>query len=289
MANPRPKSPKPNITPSGTNPIEEAIGERATENPRKKTPKEMTEDLKTQMQFPKEIQTEQIPQNPSEIPDVPSPQEMLTLEELNRQTEERLQDQYPEDEPQVGTNPQESITVPQETTTIPVSKPDPQPQGVVPSSPASPVETINAGVSEVIEKATAEDLPDLPAEEIPNPGDFKIQIPAEDVELTNLKKYILEDGFNEAAVAFHIVTLCAQPLVTTSTTTWAFKNRANIPEMVLALLKKGGYLEGIWPSLKIVMSDNAGNPAWASGVAMTIAFFDTIRILPVLTELENDS
>ena len=112
--------------------------------------------------------------------------------------------------------------------------------------------------------------------------------PADDVELTALRKYILEDGFVVATVAFYIVSLCAQPMTTPSTTTWDFKDRAMIPDMVLALLNKNGYLEGIWPSLKIIMGSNAGNSAWTAGVATTIAFFDTIRMLPVLEELKNE-
>ena len=111
--------------------------------------------------------------------------------------------------------------------------------------------------------------------------------PAEDRELTALKKYILEDGFVLSTVAFHIVSLCAEPLTTPSTTTWDFIDRALIPDMVLALLNQPGYLEGIWPSLKIVMGSNAGNAAWTAGIATTIAFFDVIRTLPVLKELKQ--
>lgn len=116
----------------------------------------------------------------------------------------------------------------------------------------------------------------------------KYCIPAEDIELTALRKYILEDGFVLATVAFHIVTLCAQPMVTPSTTTWDFKDRANVPDMVLALLNQPGYLEGIWPSLRIVMGSNKGNSAWCAGIATTLAFFDTVRLLPTLKELQDE-
>lgn len=113
--------------------------------------------------------------------------------------------------------------------------------------------------------------------------------PAEDIELTALKKYIQEDGFVLATVAFHIVTLCAEPMTTPSTTTWDYKDRACVPDMVLALLNQPGYLEGIWPSLKIVMGTNKGNAAWCAGIATTIAFFDVIRTLPAIEELKNET
>lgn len=112
------------------------------------------------------------------------------------------------------------------------------------------------------------------------------KLPVEEKELVALRKYILEDGFVLNTVAFHIVTLCADPMTTPSTTTWDFKDRAEVPAMVLALLNQPGYLEGIWPSLRIVMGSNKGNSAWCSGIATTIAFFDVVRTLPALKELQ---
>ena len=246
------------------NPIEEAIGNRAK-------PKTPEEDFEESMAKTLPEITTPIPQNPSETPDEPSPQEMLTLEELNRQTVERLQDQYPEEKPPMTEIPitnvsGERVNVPQAAyppLKIPVSKPD-HPAQTKPSSPESPVETIDK-----------------------HPEIFKP--PAEDVELLALRKYIFEDGFVVATVAFHIVTLCAEPMTTPSTTTWDFADRAMIPEMVFALLNQPGYLEGIWPSLKIVMSSNKGNSAWCAGIATTLAFFDVIRTLPAIEELKQCS
>ncbi len=113
------------------------------------------------------------------------------------------------------------------------------------------------------------------------------ELPAEDKDLKAIKDYVLSNGFVPSAVAMHIVMLCSQPLVTPSTTAWDFKDRANIPDMVFAILKTPGYLEGIWPSLKIIMGTNVGNPAWCASIATTIAFFDCIRTLPTLKELKN--
>ena len=113
--------------------------------------------------------------------------------------------------------------------------------------------------------------------------------PAEDVELAALREHIFSKSFTPAGVAFHIVALCSQPLVTTSTTNWDFKDRASIPDMVHTLLRQPGYLEGIYPSLKVVMSDNVGNATWSAGIATTIAFFDVVRTIPTLKEMGKDS
>ena len=241
------------------NPIEEAIGARA---------KPKTEELKTG------YTAETFPRNPSKTQEEPSPSEMLTLEELNRQTEERLQE-YPEEE--IPQEPTTKIVTPKSE--IPVSKPDPQP-ATENSSLGSPPQKIE----EIDEYEDAEKREALPLE-----FTAMKNAPAEDIHLKALRDYIMDTGFTAAGVAFHIVALCSQPMTTPTTTTWDFKERASIPEMVFALLKQPGYIEGIWPSLQVVMADNKGNAVWTAGIATTIAFFDVIRTLPALKELSNEN
>uniref|UniRef100_A0A6M3JZB6 Uncharacterized protein n=1 Tax=viral metagenome TaxID=1070528 RepID=A0A6M3JZB6_9ZZZZ len=237
------------------NPIEEAIGDRV--NPKKGKLSDLPENA---------VLTP-VPQNPSEIPDEPSPSEMLALEELNRRTEERLQEQELEKE------------IP-----IPVSKPDPQLVAET-SSPELPPQS----EKEEITFMQGELDKEMQKKMFREAEDSVINQPAEDVELTALKKYIREDGFVPATVAFHIKILCAEPMTTPSTTTWDFADRAKIPEMVFALLNQPGYIEGIWPSLRIVMGSNKGNSAWSAGIAITIAFFDVIHLLPVIKEFKNEA
>ena len=230
---------------SEPNPIEEAIGNRT----KPKTP-----------------------ETPSLLRDAPeqplTQNEAANLEILNQRTEERLQDQYPEESsPEVKTAILE--------TQIPASQSDPLPVTKV-SSPESPPQENDESLESVVTANQKQN--EINESTLPS---------AEGKELTALKKYILEDGFVLATVAFHIVALCAQPMTTPSTTTWDFVDRAFIPDMVLALLNQPGYLEGIWPSLSVVMGSNKGNPAWCAGIATTIAFFDVIRTLPALKELKN--
>ena len=266
------------------NPIEEAIGNRA------KTTKDIPPIVKSK-QFQKLAETQ----------DVPSPSEMLTLEELNRQTEERLRD-----EPTIAEMATLGELGYQPKAKVPVLQPD-HPPVTKTSSPESPPQKIEKGlilpetvervfpckvehkIEEIDEYQDAEKKPQFELKEEISIRGCSINPPAEDIELTNLRKYILEDGFVLATVAFHIVSLCAQPMTTPSTTTWDFKDRAMIPDMVLALLNQPGYLEGIWPSLKIVMGSNKGNAAWTAGIATTIAFFDVVRTLPAIEELKNDT
>lgn len=272
---------------SEPNPIEVAIGGRANP-PAKLTTEELQKVAKDVKKEAVKGGSISIPLNPSVIPDEPSPQEMVTLEELNIQTMEKLQEEYPE-EPQAGTTPQESVTVPQETTTIPVSKPDRLPVTKTSSLESPPPQKIDKEFHPV-----AKPIPGI--EKLPS--DFKVKhtyetgiagcIPAEDKELTALRNHIMDSGFKASGVAYHIAALCSQPMTTPITSSWDFKDRAYIPEMVTALLKQPGYIEGIWPSLKVIMSDNRGNATWCAGIATTIAFFDVIRTLPALKELQNE-
>jgi len=141
-------------------------------------------------------------------------------------------------------------------------------------------------INEIDEYADAEKKPTL-AKMVGKKMAQTITPPAEDKHLTALRDYIMDTGFVASGVAFHIVALCSQPMMTPTTTTWDFRDRASIPDMVFSLLKQPGYIEGIWPSLVVVMADNKGNAAWTAGIATTIAFFDVIRTLPAIKELQN--
>lgn len=155
------------------------------------------------------------------------------------------------------------------------------------------VETYNKtadklGIPKIETRQDVDDKYKIILKELPTITVKYIDPPVEDKDLTALKAYILDNGFVVATVAMHIRMLCTSAMTTPSTTDWDFADRAHIPDLVFALLHQPGYLEGIWPSLSIIMSDNKANPAWTAGISMTIAFFDIIRTLPMLKELENE-
>lgn len=265
------------------NPIEKAIGKRA----------------KDPMTIPKAKEpTPSTNSPPNEVLDEPTQEEMLSLEDLNRQTEERLLNNNPTSEEE---HLQQQIKL-RETAeeTTPVSKPDPQPAIKTSTQESQPPQKSESDIQDVnkpnenldtLSAAKNQDAANasILAESLNQKKKEATKTPAEDEELTLLKEYILDNGFNESAVAMHIVMLCSQPLVTPLTTSWDFADRASIPDMVLNILKTSGYLEGIWPSLRIVMATNKANTAWTAEIAITLAYFDCIRTLPVLQEMQNDN
>ena len=253
---------------SKPNPIENAIGKRA----------KPTKDI------PKIVDNPNF-QTLAQIQDEPSPQELLTLEELNRQTVERLQDPYSEEETPMTEIPMTNVSG--KTVNVPqaaypsqktlVSKPDrlPVTKNSSEEYPPQKIEDNHKEHSIAIEELAKELNINL-IEQI---------APAEDIELVALRKFIMSTGFVLSTVAYHIVSLCSQPMVIPLTTTWDFRDRANVPDMVFALLKQPGYIEGIWPALKVVMGTNIGNETRTAGIATTMAFFDTVKMLPVLKEM----
>lgn len=294
------------------NPIEKAIGERAKET---------------------------TPSTLRDAPDQPLTQnEMVNLEELQRQTEERLREEPEEEIPlSVHLEPMMIVT----PKNPPVSKPDPQPvtghcsqesppQGkfekqiatdgklpqtqwvcpdcsVVITGPSYPklhecykgAVPINENTIGALDELVKQEIPDVGGvlkDDLDRGQTYPSQAfehlgnpPVEDKHLKALRDYILDTGFSVSGVAYHIVSLCSQPMTTPTTTSWDFRDRAMIPEMVFALLRQPGYIEGIWPSLKVVMADNKGNAIWTAGIATTIAFFDVIRTLPALKEMQNET
>ena len=304
MEKKKPTSPKPKLNPKGQNPIEEAIGDRA------KTPEDLKPVAKT---LPKPGQITylpgEIPETPSRVlrdaPDQPLTQnEMVDLEELNRQTEERFQNN---DEKRFPQEPTRTITTPK-SPQIPVSKPNPQPGTETSSQESQPPQKISywcptcdidlrdknsliahtcptsQEVDKIDEYQDAIKTQPTMAELMGQKMNEAAKPPAEDKDLVTLREYILDNGFTAAGVAMHIRVICAQPMVSTATPDWDFVDRAHIPDMVFALLRQPGYLEGIWPSLKIVMGTSKANSAWTAGIATTLAFFDVIRTLPTLKE-----
>ena len=264
------------------NPIETAIGKRAKPKEIPVAPSLPTQNTPTFAEV--------------KIQDEPSPQEMVTLEELNREAEERYQDPYPEEVqvevthtvPKVPILP---LTITTPKSPIPVSKPDLQP-ATENSSLESPPQKINdfkkGHAYDSGEEYTPDDNHvDMVISSVDEEKKTITLQPAEDIELAALRKFIMSTGFVLSTVAYHIVSLCSQPMMIPSTTTWDFKDRANVPDMVFALLKQPGYIEGIWPALKVVMGTNIGNETWTAGIATTLAFFDTVRMLPVLKEMKG--
>lgn len=110
----------------------------------------------------------------------------------------------------------------------------------------------------------------------------------EDSNLRKLREYIHGPEISVNWVQLQLTHLSRIPSAIPSMTLWAISPQVNIPKAVYAMLLMPGYLENIWPGLKLVMGTSQDNVEWATGVATTMAMFDVIKMLPYATKEGND-
>lgn len=123
-----------------------------------------------------------------------------------------------------------------------------------------------------------------------NGNDTRVPVinPAEEIGLSMLKEHIMSNGFNEAVVSMYLNLICASPNMVPSTTTWNMPKRERLPAMVYKTLIAPGFLDTIYPALKIVMGSNIGNTDWTASTSITFAFFGVIWTLPYILEMEKN-
>ena len=310
------------------NPIEKAIGKRAETPPQKTalpeplinklqplmkeeplTEKKLNEMIDSTLPPLKETTIHLSQETTIHSGEEPTPQEMTELEKLQQKTTELVGDEYPD-------SPMERVI--EKPKTPPAPKPE-SPSATMTSSqesleaPEIDNHEIHRSNFEKLalkessgypQKFTEEDVKDAQAamfaenelrmkqaSKQPTGGCGGIAgepTSAEEPELAVIRDYILSNGFNVAMVAMHLSVLCAQPTVVPSTTTWAMPHWERIPDMVYKTLTTPGFLENIYPALKVVMGSNIGNTAWSSEIAITFAFFGIIQTLPYVLEMEKN-
>ena len=272
-----------------TNPIENAVGKRGQEPPQEKMPP-----------FPipdgiKKARQQILAGAAAEISD----SEMMNLEGLQAETEERLQARIPETTPsppkmQVATTPgivlpppgtEESAARTGQTTSTLVPKPGDQ-FVIENSSQESPQSQTENEDEDTPRSFSSAELSPFVADAVAETQN-ELGAPAEEKQLVALKEHIASQGFNIATVGAHINILCSQPMVVPSITTWGFRGWHNLPEAVYLILVEPGFLDAIYPALKIVMGSNIGNVIWTSSIATTLAFFSIIQTLPFVLEAEK--
>jgi len=104
------------------------------------------------------------------------------------------------------------------------------------------------------------------------------------IGLVRLKEYI-RLNWTPTAVALHIQhVFMGSPIICPPYILWAVPNTIDIPTIIHAYMTRDDYLEDIWPSLSILLTNSITNLPWAASVATSIALFDVIRLLPVMLE-----
>lgn len=115
----------------------------------------------------------------------------------------------------------------------------------------------------------------------------------EDIELTKLKDYIYGDQFNLSVVQAAITEICTQMPRIRPVTSWHIPLGENnyyfdVYKMVFEKIQKPGYLEYVWPMLKVIMGDCIGNTLWAADLVVLYTLLDvTATIAVICTQKEK--
>jgi hypothetical protein len=105
------------------------------------------------------------------------------------------------------------------------------------------------------------------------------QVDKEDPALSRIKRYFGDGHYTYAVAAAQLAAICSNPSVMPLTTQWSEGYLDKLPKMLSEVLLNPGYLDSIWPQLKLVMGTSIGNVTWAAQIATSIAFFDLLKIL----------
>lgn len=107
-----------------------------------------------------------------------------------------------------------------------------------------------------------------------------------DSELVGFQAYIDGDQFTPSFVSYQLIVICGNPQVIPIMSQWCLPNSLDVSKLVYDVIQSPGYVESIWPVLKILMGLSVNNSSWAAKVAVTLALFDSIKLFPLakLTE-----
>lgn len=108
----------------------------------------------------------------------------------------------------------------------------------------------------------------------------------EDPHMVQLRNYVTQSqNFPESFVGFHLQNICANPATIPLPSTWEIPQGFDLHKAIYTLVRTPGYVEALWPTLKVIMGSNSGNPKWCAGVLITLALFDVIKTIPFVDTL----
>lgn len=131
----------------------------------------------------------------------------------------------------------------------------------------------------VSQPVTVPSIPEYPPQSLPGE---QINPKNNDVNLRRIKEYVTGNEFSVNWVRLHLTNLGRIPNVVPVMTIWDISSSWDIPKIIYDIIQEPGYIDNIWPCLRIIMGSSQDNIMWTVGVMTTIALFDCIRTLPFL-------
>jgi hypothetical protein len=97
--------------------------------------------------------------------------------------------------------------------------------------------------------------------------------------LGKFRQYV-EQTVTEDYVLAQASSILTNPEVMPRWAGWETDTTLDIAKLVLMVLTQPGYIDRMYPVLKILMGRNFPNMKWTLSVLITLAFFDMVKTLP---------
>ncbi len=199
--------------------------------------------------------------NPAEVEPEQTENEIVHQALLEEQTEQVILSQ----EPPQRVSPSEKSS---ETTPT-------QPEIVTTSSLPGKEKQVIPALSIDLLHATENSTPASPEPPVEEKKNDEI-----DLSLRRLKVYITSGEYSVTWVQLHITSISSFPRVLPTPTIWDIPNDYDVAKLVYGVVLQPGFIDTVWPYLRLLLGSSKDNVNWAAGVLTTIALFEAIKLLP---------
>ena len=109
-----------------------------------------------------------------------------------------------------------------------------------------------------------------------------------DLPLRRLKVYITSGEYSVTWVQLHITSISSFPRVLPTPTIWDIPNDYDVAKLVYGVVLQPGFIDTVWPYLRLLLGSSKDNVNWAAGVLTTIALFQAIQLLPHIIKKDKN-
>lgn len=110
----------------------------------------------------------------------------------------------------------------------------------------------------------------------------------QDLNLRRLVEYIHSNEYSEAWVQLHISSISSFPRVLPTPTLWDVPSSVDMAALVYQVVLTSGFVENIWPYLRLIMGLSKDNVNWTAAVLTTCALFQALPLLPYVIKEGKD-
>jgi hypothetical protein len=228
-----------------------------------------------------------------DLSDIPEPTEEQAIQEamMDMEVENLLEDQYPETPPQVkplADDARKKVeNAIENTLSLPERKVQIIPVSNIAPQPAEETSTRESQENHLQDNNLFSKICEYCGKKLTGAIPRLVCGCIGETHLRRLIEYVNSEMYTSEWVRLHLMNITAIPKMIPSPILWDLPGDKDISWVVYNVAKQAGYIENVWPSLKILMGDSKDNTEWCCGVLTTMALFDAIRLLPYQQQLQK--